>query len=78
MSVLRRLDKLEEKSGTVAEAIDADEEAPQLIITWPEDSTPETRAHNRKVREWYHARGRTWGDAPLVLSWADGSEVSPP
>ena len=52
MSVEKRLDKLEQAIGTTT-----DEEAPPLVVVWPEDETPEQRAAYRKAADWYKRHG---------------------
>ena len=75
MSIKRRVERLEEDQGPAAVDLS---EAPQIVITWPEDETPEIRAANREARQWYTERGLDWRKNDLVVSWADGSEVTPP
>ena len=75
LSVLRRLEELEQAYGA---GIDTDEEAPQIVICWPEHETPEIRAQNREAREWYRQRGINPFALPVKLCWRDGTEVSPP
>ena len=75
MNVKSRVAKLEEARPRVNPGDLAN--APQIVITWPGQETPESRAANREARQWYEDRGLAWGDLPLVLEWPDGSEVSP-
>ena len=74
MSVDKRLERLEQAIGA---AIEPGEEPPQIIIVWPENETPQIRAQNRKAREWYRRHGIDWWKLPVVLNWADGTEVLP-
>jgi len=72
-----RVERLERKVLASVQAEDL-EDAPRIVLCWPEDETPEVREANRKAREWYEERGIDWSDLPLVLTWEDGTEVTPP
>ena len=72
MSVEKRIEALEQ----AAQLIDEDEEAPPIVIVWPEDETPETRAAYRKAKEWYSKRGRVPND--LRVCWSNGTPATLP
>jgi len=69
LTVEKRLQRLEQARGIV----DDDEEAPQLVVVWPEDETPETRAAYSKAAAWYKRRGR-WPER-FRVDWGDGTEA---
>jgi len=68
----RRVSRLERATATAT----ADAGSfPGVVLVWPEDETPETRAHNAQAAAWVKAHG--WPET-VRLVWPDGSEVKGP